>query len=148
MNIYFISISNRRATREYKQRACNFVKDAKRNLGNVEKILCPCSDCRNLTHHYEKTVVEHLIIKGMDLKYMCNTWYNHGEKINIREKKKLDDIYDLFKAIHFEDEDFVNHTFFDDDKDNEYVRKREDDLLKNLEDAETPLYPGCLDQTK
>jgi hypothetical protein len=28
------------------------------------------------------------------------------------------------------------------------VKKREDDLVKNLEDAETPLYPDCIDQTK
>lgn len=28
------------------------------------------------------------------------------------------------------------------------MKKREEDLVKNLEDAETPLYPDCIDQTK
>jgi hypothetical protein len=42
----------------------------------------------------------------------------------------------------------LNHTFFTDVKEDEDVRKREDDLLKNLEDAETPLYPDCVGQTK
>lgn len=39
-----------RTSSEYEQGAWNFVHAAKRNLGNLEKTLCPCLDCRNLTH--------------------------------------------------------------------------------------------------
>ena len=99
---------------------------AKKNSGNVEKILCPCLDCRNLTHHYVDIVVEHLIIRGMDPLYKCSKWYSHGEQINVAKKVKLDDTYELLQAIHFEDEEFVNHTFFshnknDDDAQNEQM---------------------------
>ena len=115
---------------------------AKRNLRNVEKLLCPCIDCRNLSRHHDDIILEHLIIKGMDTKYKSsNRWYNHGEQLNVGVEMKLDNTFDLLKSIHYEDEDFLNHTFFSDDKENEDVRKREDDLLKTLEDVETPLYP-------
>ena len=85
--------------------------------GNVEKNLCPCLDCRNLSHQYEKVVVEHLIIRGMDRVYKTSRWYCHGEHINISTDFKFDDIYDLFEAIDYENEDFINYTFSDDDKD-------------------------------
>ena len=35
--------------------------------------------------------------------------------------------------------------FFYDDKCEDDAQRREDELLKNLEDAKTPLYPGCID---
>ena len=88
------------------------MNDAKRNLGNVEKNLCPCLDCKNLTRLHGEIIVEHLIIKGMDPKYISSEWYNHGEQINKSKKTKSDDVYDLLKAIIYEDEDFINHTFF------------------------------------
>ena len=84
----------------------------------------------------------------MDLKYKTSRWYYHGEQVNVGSEIKLDNTYDLLKAIQYEDEDFLNTTFFSDDKEKEDVKKREDDLVKNLEDAEIPLYPDCIDQTK
>ena len=119
-----------------------------RNLRNAEKNLCPCSDCRNLSHQYGNIVVEHLIIRGMDPIYKSSRWYNHCEQINISNDIKSDDTYDLFRAIYNEDEDYVNHTIFNEDKDEDSAQRREDDLLKTLEDAETPLFPDCTGQTK
>ena len=75
-------------------------------------------------------------------------WFNHGEEINVENKTNTFDVYELFKMIHYEDEDFLNQDFFDDDKDDVDSRRKEDELVKNLEDAETPLYPGCTDHTK
>ena len=34
---------------------------------------------------------------------------------------KLDNTFDLLKAIHFEDEDFLNHTFFTDVKEDKDI---------------------------
>lgn len=48
----------------------------------------------------------------MDLKYKSSRWYNHGEQINVGNEIKLDNTYDLLKAIQYEDEDFLNTTFF------------------------------------
>lgn len=143
-----LSIFHHRTSIEYRQGAWNFVQSVKKNLAVAENFLCPCIDCRNLTHHHDKIVFEHLVIKGMDPKYKCSRWYNHGEQLNIVEEMDLNDTYDLFKVVHYEDEDFVDHTFFADDKDNVDAQRREDDLIKKLEDAESPLYPDCAGQTK
>ena len=64
-----------------------------KNSGNVEKILCPCLDCRNLSHQYEKVIVEHLIIRGMDPVYKRSRWYCHGEQTNISKDVKYDGTY-------------------------------------------------------
>lgn len=79
---------------------------------------------------------------------MANIWYHHGEQLNVSKKKKLDDAYELLKAIHYEDEDYINRTFFENDNDKDDAQWREEVLHKNLEDVETSLYPGCTDQTK
>ena len=79
------------------QAASNFVNLAKRNVGNVDKILCPCKDCRNLSHHLVETIYEHLIFKGMDLTY--TTWFHHGEKLSIDENPKevkMSDTHNLY----------------------------------------------------
>ena len=69
-----------RTSKEYSQGARCFVEAAKRNIRNVEKLLCPCLDCRNLSRQHDDIIVEHLIIRGMDPKYKSSTkWYHHGE---------------------------------------------------------------------
>lgn len=51
-----------------------------RRLGNPEDILCPCIDCRNVCHQPLGTVIDHLVIRGMDQKYKMNTcWSKHGD---------------------------------------------------------------------
>lgn len=49
---------------------------------------------------------------------------------------------------HYEGEDFMNYDLFVDDKDNVDSRRRKDELLNNLKDVKTPLYPGGTDHTK
>ena len=101
-----------RTSIEYPKGAMNFVHVAKRNVRSVEKNLCPCKDCRNLSRHDDQIIVEHLVIKGMDPKYIDGVWFNHGEEINVENKTNTFDVYELFKMIHYEDEDFLNQDFF------------------------------------
>ncbi|XP_020871766.1 uncharacterized protein LOC110225872 [Arabidopsis lyrata subsp. lyrata] len=70
-----------RASREYVEGATNFVTASSRRLGNPSEIFCPCIDCRNVCHQLVDTVVDHLVIKGMNKKYMRNScWSMHGER--------------------------------------------------------------------
>ena len=120
------------------QAASNFVNLAKRNAGNVDKILCPCKDCRNLSHHLVETVYEHLIFKGMDLTY--TTWFHHGEKLSIDENPKevkMSDTHNLYANAYMENEDYVTPAL-----------GKDEDFAQKLEDAETPLYPSCTRYTK
>ena len=54
---------------EYQEGAFAFVKEIALRLGHPSDLLCPCIDCRNLYHQPTDTVVDQLIIKGMDQKY-------------------------------------------------------------------------------
>ena len=120
------------------QVASNFVNLAKRNARNVDKILCPCKDCRNLSHHLAETVYEHFIFKGMDLTY--TTWFHHGKKLSIDEipkEVKMSNTYNLYANAYMENEDYVPPTL-----------GKDEDFIQKLEDAEIPLYPSCTRYTK
>ncbi|KAF7150464.1 hypothetical protein RHSIM_Rhsim02G0050400 [Rhododendron simsii] len=111
---------------------------ANQNVGNLGKILCPCKDCRNLSHHCLEDVYEHLVIKGMDPTY--TTWFHHGEHPSAVENPKeveMSDAYNLYSAAYERDEERV-----------EPREEKRDEFAKSLEDAETPLYPGCQNYTK
>lgn len=113
------------------------------NLGNPKMILCPCLDCRNVDNQCGSIVVEHLVIKIMEPKYKHGQdWYAHGEIITSGET--VDDIvndetYNLYKAAHFLDRDYVNPN-------QNYTESFEcindDDFMAKLTDAETSLYNG------
>jgi len=90
-----------RTSIEYQQGALNFVHAAKRKIRNIEKKLCPCTDCQNLSRHDDHIIVEHLIMKGMDPRYKSSIWYNHGEEINEEKKAKSFDVYDIFLEYFF-----------------------------------------------
>lgn len=57
------------ASLEYQEGAFAFVKESALRLGHPSDMLCPCIDYRNLCHQPTDTVVDHLIIKGMDQIY-------------------------------------------------------------------------------
>ncbi|KAH7838941.1 hypothetical protein Vadar_032995 [Vaccinium darrowii] len=119
--------------------ALNFVEMANRNTRNLEKILCPCKCCRNLTHHIGKDVYEHLVINGMDPIY--TTWFHHGEDPTAAQKPKqveMSEAHNLYSAAYARDVDHLEPL----------DEAREDNFAKELEDAETPLYPGCENYTK
>ena len=58
-----------RLTAEYMQSAQKFVKTVEKNFGYPEKLLCPCKECRNLSHQCGNIVYEHLVINGIDPTY-------------------------------------------------------------------------------
>lgn len=107
-------------------------------------MLCPCLDCRNVSHQDSNTVFEHLVIKGMDLKYKRKRcWSKHGDQLvnNSTNKSESteDEAFNLFKAAYYVDEDYAQ-DFFSLDEPN--VQNQEDVFMNKLKDAETPLYPG------
>ena len=57
---------------EYEVVVRKFVSEASSRLGNLTKMFCPCTDCRNVCHQLVETMLDHLVIKGMDLKYRRN----------------------------------------------------------------------------
>ena len=113
---------------------------AEKEAGYPEKILCPCKDCRNLRHQSIDSVFAHLVISGMDRTY--TEWFHHGEQSYTNENilEELDtanDAYNLFRAADVHDDDYP-----------ECEERKDATFSKKLEDAETPLYPGCADHTK
>lgn len=128
-----------KASPEYLQRACNFVMFAEKNSENVEKILCPCKDCRNLNHQRYYEIFEHLVIAGMDLTY--TDWFHHEEQPLVDEDANeiyMIHAYNLYKAVNFHDEDYVVPI----------EGRREDDFSEQIKDAQTLLYPNCTKYTK
>ncbi|KAL5564647.1 hypothetical protein UlMin_027811 [Ulmus minor] len=119
--------------------AWNFVKALEKNQGYPKKILCPCMNCVNLSHQYVNDVYEHLVIKGMDPTYRI--WVHHGEQLTaaqLEDDLDLGDTYDLFMAA---DMDSVS-------MDIGAGKCSEKEFNRNLEDAATPLYEGCMKYTK
>ncbi|KAK9943329.1 hypothetical protein M0R45_008939 [Rubus argutus] len=142
-----------RADPEYEKGAWNFVKTVTRNLGNPERILCPCIDCRNVETLCGSTVVDHLVRRGMELKYkQRKDWYEHGEHISSDDENDEmvdNETYNLYRAAHFFDQDYMKLTEFGNE---DYIELAKDihdeDFISKLEDAETPLYPNCLNYNK
>ncbi|KAH7853391.1 hypothetical protein Vadar_001845 [Vaccinium darrowii] len=117
----------------------NFVAMANQNAGNLGKILCPCKECRNVSHHSIESVYEHLVINGMDPTY--TTWYHHGDHPNAIQKLReveMSDAYNLYSAAYALDDEHVESL----------EERRDEEFAKSLEDVETPLYPGCLTYTE
>ncbi|XP_028110959.1 uncharacterized protein LOC114309428 [Camellia sinensis] len=112
---------------------------AKENAGNPDMIICPCGSCRNLSQQHCDTVLEHLVMKGMDPRY--KSWVLHGEplseSIEVQENAAIPETYRMFRDVYVQD-DFSQPT-------NE---SREREFTQALEDVETPLYPGCTKYTK
>src|SRR5690606_17775035 len=94
---------------EYEKGASEFVSSSSSRLGVPAEMLCPCVDCRNVCHQSSETVFEHLVIRGMDLKYkICKLWSKHGDK---RPDKPSDinssenEVYELFRTAFMPSED-------------------------------------------
>ncbi|XP_010451613.1 PREDICTED: uncharacterized protein LOC104733759 [Camelina sativa] len=137
---------------EYELGATKFVFDSARCLGNLSDMFCPCVDCRNVVHQSNETVLEHLVIRGMDLKYKrSKCWSKHGE---IRNEKTADadtSEYEAFELIRtaFKSSEgkklSENHSV----EELEGIDSKEEiEFRKKLEDAETPLYSTCANYTK
>jgi len=97
-----------RTSLEYEQGATDFVKASARKLGNPPNMFCPCVDCRNVCHQPGDTVLDHLVIRGMDHKYKRNScWSIHGDLRN--ETNEIPgssfEAYELFRTAFHEEEE-------------------------------------------
>ncbi|KAG7572280.1 Transposase Tnp1/En/Spm-like [Arabidopsis suecica] len=133
----------------YKRGAANFVRTVGAAMGDVDMIVCPCIDYRNIDRHSASVVVDHLVTRGMDEAYkMRSDWYHHGE-LNpvvggeINQSQWNDEIVGLYQAAEYLDEEFASKVEIA-----EGLDKEEDEFLAKLADAETPLYPSCLNHSK
>lgn len=125
----------------YKKGATDFVRVVSAALGDTNLIICPCVDCRNLARHLGSTIVDHLVMKGMDEAYKIRTdWFYH-EVINSaaederKEKQWNDEVFELYEAAACLDQDFVSKGDWDEiDEDDD--GKKGDDFLERLADAE------------
>ncbi|XP_020885189.1 uncharacterized protein LOC110229414 [Arabidopsis lyrata subsp. lyrata] len=138
-----------RTSLEYHEGASSFVSESAKRLGNLEEMLCPCMHCRNVCHQSRETVVDHLVIRGMDQKYKRRTcWSLHGELIsdNTADEARPElEAHYLFRAAFGSEGKPENH----DEYQSEYVESNEEsEFRKKLEDAETPLYSSCPTYTK
>ncbi|KAK9926971.1 hypothetical protein M0R45_024177 [Rubus argutus] len=129
-----------RADPEYEKRAWNFVKPVIRNLGNPERILCPCIDCRNVETLSGSIVVDHLVRRGMDLKYKKRRdWYEHGEQIisgDENDEMVNNEAYNLYIVVHLFDQDCMTIDHFGNEDCTELGEDiYDEDFIAKLEDA-------------
>lgn len=110
---------------------------AEMNNSYPEKMLCPCRECQNLSHQTIEAVYKHLVIEGMDPTYTI--WFHHGEPTTNgkQEEQKMSNTYNLFSAEYMEGGDVEP-----------LEERRNEEFKESLEDAKTPLYPGCTKYTK
>ena len=115
-------------------------------------MFCPCLECRNLCHQPIATVLDLLVIKGMDQKYKRNKcWSKHRE---IRDLKAFDEhaseyeAYELFRATLFDGDDSLQPRSDKADQHDGIENEAELEFTKKLEDTETPLYNTCPNYTK
>ena len=129
-------------------------------LDDIDMIICPCKDCRNMYRHSSSDVVVHLVTKGMDEAYKLQSeWYYHGDFVTSGEGESTtnqwnDEILELYKAAEYFDEELATKGDLGEPQVDDLAEiaegedKREDDFLAKLKDAETPLYPSCLNHSK
>ena len=110
-------------------------------------MFCPCIDCRNVCHQPVETVLDHLVIRGMDQKYKRRScWSIHGDvrKETDEVPSSAVDVFELFRTAFYEDEKDLQSP-----EDNQPEDSEEDsEFKKKLCDAETPLYSNCLNFSK
>lgn len=142
-----------RASLEYFEGATGFVTASARRLGDPTEILCPCTHCRNLSHQVLDKVTEHLVIRGMDKKYMRSScWSLHGERrsdMTDSVPQSETEAYGLLRTAYFDSGEPDEPP--SDDTGGEPVHGEPDEdseFRKKLRDAETPLYLTCSKHTK
>jgi len=138
-----------RASNDYEKGATDFVNKSALRLGNPLQISCPCVDCRNMCHQNLNTVVEHLVIRGMDKKYKRNDcWSVHGEirKTQTDEFESVDHLeaYELFRTAFSVAEDNPQTG----EQPEVFKGEEDSEFKKKLQDAETPLYSSCPNYSK
>ncbi|XP_057779975.1 uncharacterized protein LOC130998576 [Salvia miltiorrhiza] len=129
-----------RLSDEYKNGVESFMEFAIQNDTNNELMSCPCSKCGNLMRKKIDLVRLHLLSNGMDLTY--HTWIWHGERSTRSYSTKYENEFEHQERnfVHEEPIDMVHAAYEEFDNPSKFI--------KLLEDAEKPLYPGCVKFTK
>ena len=130
-----------RRSREYEEGVEYFINFALQHCSNQSSIRCPCMRCGNLIHHTPNKIREHMFFNGIDHSY--HRWYWHGEAgPTSKQPSEMAQCYDTMDCGD------VASTI-------EMVHATEDEFMTDpksfkqlLEDAEKPLYPGCVQFTK
>ncbi|XP_073153431.1 uncharacterized protein [Henckelia pumila] len=132
---------------EYEEGVQKFIAQARNYAKTREVILCPCKRCKNKKYMKFDDVYDHLIIKGFDPSY--TVWVFHGEIYNsksqgegssggVRIEDESREAYNLYKDV-----------FVPEEEDGNTMPETKDYMFADLlEDAETPLFPGCTTYTK
>ncbi|KAK2653269.1 hypothetical protein Ddye_013125 [Dipteronia dyeriana] len=134
-------MSNDRLSKEYVDGVDQFLAFASAHTTNFELMRCPCQSCANLKFKTPREIRYHLFSKGIDQRY--GRWIWHGEvtctrcstngKATFVEQSTYKDAANMVKKV----------------QDAFEFSKENPKLFENLlEDAEKPLYPGCLKYTK
>ncbi|CAE6012555.1 unnamed protein product [Arabidopsis arenosa] len=98
----------------YERGARKFVRAVTEALGDIDKLVCPCIDCRNIDRHSGSDVVDHLVTRGMDEAYKRRSdWYHHGEvssgaEVESKVNHWNEEIFDLYKAAEYLDEELAS----------------------------------------
>ena len=136
----------------YETGASKFVRDVASALGVIDMIVCPCIDCRNIDRHSGSVVLDHLVTRGMEEGYkMRADWYLHGELNSgvageSRASEWNDEIFGLYRVAECFDEELADTGDLSEKAEGD--DKKEDEFLAKLADAETPLYPSCVNHSK
>ncbi|CAA7025077.1 unnamed protein product [Microthlaspi erraticum] len=133
--------------------ARGFVNAVSTIVGVDGKITCPCAICRNLDRRTSDEVVSHLVINGMDEGYkLASDWFYHGHGKSVAAVEGVDsvrntEIFGLYEAATCLDEDLASKGL-DLVEVAEGEDRKEDEFLAKLAEAETPLYPTCVNHSK
>lgn len=123
-----------RGEKPYQDAAQYFVDMVWEKLGKPAAFGCPCVDCKNLALPISpKKVYLHLLRRGMDPTY--TEWFMHGEPLsNPHQGSTHPTFVDARVEAPVEVEAPVDQGY--------------EGLANLVEDADSPLYPGCKTHTK
>ncbi|XP_073284694.1 uncharacterized protein [Primulina huaijiensis] len=134
-------MSKNRLSHEYEVGVEYFLQFASRNANNPNAMPCPCTNCGNLKTKDIDTIRAHLCCNGIDLTY--HTWIWHGERSKFGNSMNDSDRVRQDERKYFTEEPInMVHVAYD-----SYAENPKQ-FHKLLEDAEKPLYPGCVKFTK
>lgn len=126
---------------EFQKGLNQFLDFASRHSSELQ---CPCLKCENKCFYDRETIRWHVIKNGF-LRYYT-TWVYHGECLltnntkNWRVDRSANDLHGLFYDTQHQDEYIENsYGLFD----VEYNNNHDAEFEKLMNDACTPLYPGC-----
>ena len=110
---FFCFVNIRRVDPAYERGAWDFVQAVSASKGDIQLIICPCTDCRNVDRHSASDIVDHLVRRGMDEVYKRRKdWFHHEEVDSVAEggmkvNQWNEEIVGLFRAAGNLDEELA-----------------------------------------